>query len=46
MLGPVTNIKLAFHVLSSSFPITVSFEIKLSPPEPHGYRPSTRSTNG
>lgn len=46
MLGPVTNIKLEFHVSSISFPIIVSFGIKLSPPEPHGYRPSMSSTNG
>jgi len=36
MLGPVTNIKLEFHVSSSSFPMIVSFGMKLSPPEPHG----------
>jgi len=46
MLGPVTNIKLEFHVSSSSLPSIVSFGMKLSPPEPHGYRPSTSSING
>lgn len=45
MFGPVTKIKLEFHVLSSSLPIIVSFGMKLSPPEPHGNRPSTSSTN-
>lgn len=46
MLGPVTNIKLEFQVSFPSFPIVVSFGIKFSLPEPHGYRPSTSSING